>query len=300
MSQHILVMRGVQGSGKSLFAERWVKQDPENRGRVSRDDIRKTVFGSYTVDPDLEAAVTRIEHALIAALLASRKSVVVDNMNLRSKYVKEYLRIGQKHKVPVLHKDFPVDLEVALARNKNRERQVPERVIETTYRKYIQGGKFPEFPELEQENSSVIYIPDETLPKAVLVDVDGTAMKMSGLRGPYDWDKVIDDEPNLPVVETVKALHARGYKSIVLSGRDEICRDDTLLSLEVAGLPVDELFMRPNGDSRKDFIVKHELFDAHIRNRYNILLALDDRNSVVDFYRQELGLPVFQVNYGDF
>jgi predicted kinase len=301
MSQQLFVMRGVQGSGKSTFANDWVRKDPLNRARVNRDDIRFTVFGSYELPPELELAVTRVEHAMIAALLAARKSVVVDNVNLRAKYVKEYLKIAEKAKVVVLHKDFPIELEEALRRNANRDRKVPARVIEATHKRYIQSGKFPEFPQLEAEGVNLFaYIPNETLPKAVILDVDGTAMHMSETRGPYDWHKVLEDEPNNPVIETVHALAARGYKIIVMSGRDEVSKEDTLLSLEIAGVPVHEIFMRPEGDRRKDSIIKHELFDAHIRNRYNVLLALDDRQNVVDHYRQVLELPVFQVNYGDF
>ena len=51
---------------------------------------------------------------------------------------------------------------------------------------------------------------------------------------------------------------------------------------------------------RGDRVVKRELFDAHIRNQWNIVFALDDRDQVVDMYRQDLQLPVFQVNYGGF
>lgn len=301
MSQIMRIHRGVQGSGKSTEAIRWVNQDPLNRARVNRDDIRLSQFGSYELPQELEVAVTKVEHAIITALLAARKSVVVDNVNLKAKYVKEYLLIAEKANVPVVHQDFPVELETALARNAARDRKVPAHVIETTFKRYIQSGKFPPFPVLDYEAAAAgIYVPDETLPKAILLDVDGTAMKMGSHRGPFDWHKVIDDEPNPPVVETVKALHAQGYKVVVMSGRDEVCKTDTLLSLEVAGVPVDEIYMRPHNDYRKDTIIKRELFDAHIRERFNILLALDDRNSVVDTYRRDMGLPVFQVDYGDF
>jgi predicted kinase len=301
MSQHLLIVRGVQGSGKSTFAVDWLRKDPLNRARVNRDDIRFTNFGAYVLPQELEFAVTKIEHALITALLAAGKSVVVDNVNLKAKYVKEYQKIAAKANVPVLHKDFVVDIDVALARNAARDRKVPEDVILTTYKRHMQGGKFPAFPTLDVEATSLdIYVPDESLPKAILLDVDGTAMHMSPNRGPFDWAKVLDDTPNQAVIETVLALHARGYLIVVMSGRDDVAKEDTILSLEAAGVPIHEIHMRTAGDSRKDFVVKKELFDAHIRNRFNILVALDDRNQVVRLYRDVLQLPVFQVNDGDF
>ncbi|WP_157976840.1 phosphatase domain-containing protein [Taibaiella helva] len=58
--------------------------------------------------------------------------------------------------------------------------------------------------------------------------------------------------------------------------------------------------MHITGDSRKNAIVKKQLFDEAIRDRYYIEFVLDDRNQVVDMWRDELKLPSFQVYYGDF
>jgi len=44
--------------------------------------------------------------------------------------------------------------------------------------------------------------------------------------------------------------------------------------------------MRAAGDMRKDLIVKRELFDRHIRDRYRIAFVLDDRDQVVQITRQ--------------
>jgi len=60
-----------------------------------------------------------------------------------------------------------------------------------------------------------------------------------------------------------------------------------------------ELFMRPEGDMRKDSIVKTEIFDQRIRDKYNVVFAVDDRNAVVDNWR-EMGLCCVQVAPGNF
>ena len=57
--------------------------------------------------------------------------------------------------------------------------------------------------------------------------------------------------------------------------------------------------MRKTGDNRKDCIVKRELFDAHIKDKYYIDFILDDRNQVVNMWR-ELGFTVMQVADGNF
>ena len=57
--------------------------------------------------------------------------------------------------------------------------------------------------------------------------------------------------------------------------------------------------MRPKGDNRPDTEVKREIYEREIRDKYNVLLVIDDRNSVVQQWR-EMGLPCFQVAEGDF
>jgi hypothetical protein len=46
-------------------------------------------------------------------------------------------------------------------------------------------------------------------------------------------------------------------------------------------------------------VVKLELFDEHIRDQYDVQFVLDDRNQVVDMWRQ-LGLTCLQVGPGAF
>lgn len=301
-NQHMFVVRGLPGSGKSTFAKKWVAQDPENRVRISRDDLRHQLYGKYYgLTTSQESTITKIEWAQIKGALSARQSVIIDNQNLKDAYVYPYLKIALDHKVPVLHKDFNVDIDVVLAQNKEREKDriVPEDSILKFKRRYFKDGKFPPFPILAEKMDEA-YFPNPSLPKAILLDVDGTAMHIAPHRGPYDFHLVLDDLPNAAVVETVKAMKAQGFKVIVLSGRDDSCQEDTLLSLEDAGIEVDEIHMRKTGDRRKDFIIKKEIFNDKIRDSYNILYALDDRDTVVETYRKDLKIPVFQVNYGDF
>jgi hypothetical protein len=57
--------------------------------------------------------------------------------------------------------------------------------------------------------------------------------------------------------------------------------------------------MRKTGDSRKDSVVKDELYQEYVAGKYNVFLVLDDRSSVVEFWRSK-GFPCWQVNPGDF
>ena len=102
------------------------------------------------------------------------------------------------------------------------------------------------------------------------------------------------------VASLLTLLTKSGILVILFSGRDETCRNLTQEWLIENGVHYDDLFMRPKNDNRKDSLVKKELYEQHIKESYDVLFVLDDRNQVVDMWRKDLDLPCFQVNYGNF
>jgi hypothetical protein len=60
-----------------------------------------------------------------------------------------------------------------------------------------------------------------------------------------------------------------------------------------------ELFMRNANDYRPDEIVKKEIYEREIKGKYDIICVFDDRNKVVDMWREE-GFLCCQVAEGDF
>jgi hypothetical protein len=134
---------------------------------------------------------------------------------------------------------------------------------------------------------------------AIICDLDGT-LAIIGDRSPYDGSSCDKDKPNWPVILCVLAMYREKYDIIFMSGRYSKYRAPTEVFIKrwLPDVPY-ELFMRANGDNRKDAIVKQELYDANVRNQYNVLFVLDDRNQVVDFWRS-IGLTCFQVAPGDF
>ena len=118
-------------------------------------------------------------------------------------------------------------------------------------------------------------------------------------RGPYDWHKVGEDSRDYAIGYLVDVLEQVGFNIILVSGRDAVCRAETEKWLEDKEVEYVALFMRPEGDQRKDNIVKEEIFNNHIRNKYNVIFVLDDRNQVVEMWRS-LGLKCLQVADGDF
>jgi len=60
-----------------------------------------------------------------------------------------------------------------------------------------------------------------------------------------------------------------------------------------------ELYMPPAGSMEKDTIIKRRIFEQQIRDNLD-KFVLDDRNQVVDMWRNDIGLKVLQVAEGDF
>lgn len=133
----------------------------------------------------------------------------------------------------------------------------------------------------------------------IIVDLDGT-LAIHQDRRPFDWELVHTDLPNGPVVSVVRAMAAAGYAIVYCSGRDSVCREATQKWIEIHVGVQGPLYMRARGDNRKDSIVKRELYETHIEPAYRIAFVLDDRNQVVELWRNELGLTCFQVAPGDF
>jgi len=197
-----------------------------------------------------------------------------------------------------------VTVETCLARDRAREKPVGDDVILGMAQRFLGNAHYPlPLPdEVADEASLDVYVAKAGTPIAVMIDIDGTCALM-GTRSPFDETRVHEDAPNRPVLRCVQALIADGFHPIFCSGRTEACREVTARWLETH-LPVLEmveysLHMRAEGDMRKDAVVKRELFDAHIRDGYDVRFVLDDRDQVVEMWRS-LGLPVFQVAPGDF
>lgn len=298
----LIVTRGLPASGKSTWARQWVAVAPAERARVNRDDLRAMIFETPDYSHAQETAVTMAERATVKALLAAHRSVVVDATHLRPRYVREWARFAHANGAELEVTEFPIDVEEAITRDAARERVVGEDVIRGMVSRWLRKGDLQPLPDdmfdFTPEEADT-YQPPEGAPSAVIVDIDGTLALNTHGRSPYDLTRVSDDTPNRAVVEAVHAAYHQGARIIYLSGREDSCRDDTQAWLDRhVGIP-GPLHMRPAEDKRKDSLVKRELFDAHVRDHFDVLYVLDDRKQVVDAWRA-MGLTVFQVAEGDF
>lgn len=308
----IIVTRGLPGSGKSTWAERVVQAEDWPHVIVERDQLRQALFNSWwTGKQEDEEKVTRYQEKLVRLHLSEGTSVIISDTHLPDRSVKKWLKIGAEFNVPVEVKDFrDVPLETVLLHNEQRnywaEKVVPEEVIRDKYNRFIKGRDLTKevtyTPSTKAEIEPYVQPAEPAYPRlnAVIFDIDGT-LAIMGDRSPYDGAAVWKDTPNYDVA-TALNLHREAQHTIyIVSGRDEVYREVTEKWLDSHGIKYDELLMRPTeeGNKREDSIIKHELFNKHIRPLgYRILGVYDDRHRVLRMWRQ-LGLTTFHVNGPD-
>ncbi len=288
---HVIFTRGMQASGKSTWAEQFIKEN-QNYKRVNRDSFRHMI-SAYTFDDENEKIVTVLENHSIQHLLLKGYNLIIDKMNLNNKQLEkdiDYIKatILGMNKIPEIEiKEFPITLGEAIERDKKRNFPISEKVLKKTWHKYE--------VELKQmiEKHKPKYEWNGSLPYAIICDIDGT-LAHSPNRKIFDFKEVINDELIHPVWSILDKYN-KNTEIILLSGREETCRKETEGWLKIKHVPYNNLYMRKEKDYRDDTIVKRELFNENVRGKYQPLFVIDDRPSVVQTWI-DMGLFVFNCN----
>ena len=141
----------------------------------------------------------------------------------------------------------------------------------------------------------------------IVFDMDGTLALVGDRikhieKTPKDWDSFfsesMSDLPNNPIIDIFIALEEIGKDIIIVTGRDERYRNETLRWLTFQGILIHtrDLYMRPAYDKGKDTEIKKELVADFA---HDIEMVFEDRSSVVKMWR-EMGITCLQVADGDF
>jgi len=293
----IMILRGLPASGKSTFAIEYVRENPDYI-RINRDSIRQMLGVSFS--KSVEKIVKSFRNIMIVEALNRGYNVIIDDTNLGDRNIRYFEQLCNVMDVNLIINDtfMNVDLDTLLYRNKNREKQVPEQVIIDMYNKFVNSENVVKY-----ENVKPSFVYDENKKKCVVCDVDGT-LALHWNRSPFEFNRVDEDVANIPVIEMLSRMSFDEVDFVVVSGREgtKECMDKTrnwLMDNLPDSIQQMRLYMRKEGDNRKDYIIKQEIYNDFIKDEYNVLFVLDDRNQTVDSWRN-LGLHCFQVNYGNF
>jgi hydroxymethylpyrimidine pyrophosphatase-like HAD family hydrolase len=142
----------------------------------------------------------------------------------------------------------------------------------------------------------------------IIFDIDGTLADLTHRRHwvttkPKNWpafDKGIPfDTPHEDIIHLNHLLDEAGHRIILVSGRSDRSRAQTLMWLSKYDVRFHGLMMRKDGDYRSDDIVKEEILDELLSQGYNPKMVFDDRDRVVAMWRRR-GIRTLQVAPGDF
>jgi predicted kinase len=265
--------KGLPASGKTTWAKEQVKASKGTCVRINKDDLRAMVDAGLWSRENEERILHTRNKLIITYLEDPRvRTIIVDDTNLAPKHEKSLKQLADKFDAFFRVEDFThVPLNECIQRDAMRSFPVGKKVILDMWRQY--GRKYL--------YTAPAYI--EGLPDAVIIDIDGTIATHEGVRGPFEWDKVELDLPRKTVLNTAASLaNDNDAYMLFTSGRDEVCRDSTYNWLNKL-VDMDnkcKLFMRKQKDMRKDSIVKEELYNEYIKDKYNVIAIFDDRASV--------------------
>jgi predicted kinase len=288
-------MIGIPASGKTSFAENIITKN-DKWVRVSRDDFRFMLSANYTPPNKIESLITTLVVSTIRQALSQKLNVIVDQCNTKLSYINSLLN-EFKYEADINYQIMDIDLDKAIQRDSLRDRTVGETDIKRMYKEYKNLLQTFDFKPVLKQNRPVL-IPDLNVDNpAVIFDIDGTLAQMNG-RGPFEWHRVGNDHYVHVVIEQIEFHKNKGRTIILVSGREDICKDKTEEWLNKGNIYYDHLFMRPGGNYDKDSKIKQNIFNNFIKPNYNVIAIYDDRLQVIDMWNKQ-GLFVFNVNQGN-
>ena len=242
MKGKLLILAGISGSGKSTYAHELWMSNPDRYVIVNRDKVRELLFGYTEANVRMyyrdtlpkmgkfEKQVTRYCDTLINDGLNHGKTVIIDATNLQLKYLRQFNYWNVETELVLCD----VDVETAVHRDSMRTRKVGRDVIERQYAQYrslqsmlLKNGVADMFHQ-----TSIEMNPDN--PPCFIFDIDGTLAHMNrgkGGRSPYDWNRVLEDNRDVPTYLMTKFIALeKSYnhvlsdepRIIICTGRDDI------------------------------------------------------------------------------
>lgn len=286
----LIITCGLSGSGKSTYAESLVKTGfvEINRDTVRFDHYCKGVqdWGLYKFTKERETYVSKVCWQDWRTWVEFGNNVVVSDCNLDKKYHEYWENLAEEAGYDFEVKYFDMSLEEAYKRDLRRGgKAVGRDVLNRQWKQWL------------KITGRRVYEPDTNLPTAVVSDVDGTVAEMYN-RSPYDWDRVGQDYPRLEIIKIIESyVKAGSHQLIFVSGRDGSCYNETRKWLtKYVSIPF-QLYMRHEGDTTKDTLVKEEIVFNKLEPSFNIVAWFDDRPCVIRKIK-DLGIQVCDVSRG--
>lgn len=293
----LYVTIGVPCSGKTTWA------NGTGLNTVSRDLERKTIFGEYRMGSfKEEKVITKIVEYKTKQLLKIG-DVILDNTHLKETYLNEIIGTYKNCNIEFKVFQTPTISEFEsrnILRIVNEGKDIPLEVFKKMCKQFqslvipddIKGSYKKNEPRLKNH---ILEVNENDF---IGVDLDGTLALIND-RSPYDGGACSTD-----VVNGVVADIMSKYKNVIIfSGRnsDNGGKEATEKWLSDNNINYTELYMRKEKDTRPDTVIKEEMYnEAIVSKGRRLAFQIDDRDSIVDMWRNKLNIHVMQCYYGDF
>lgn len=267
------MLKGLPASLKTTWAKERLKRGGCNR--ISMDDIRDSVLGGWSEKKERLALQMRDE--MIKATIRQGRDAIVDATNLNPVHERRLRALAEKigARFEVEDSFLSASPEECIERDLHRgDKAVGAKVIYDMYHKWVRPK------------------PDKVLEKSnkrrcILCDLDGCLARNNG----RDWDdltRVEEDSVNPLISFLIDCVNEAGdfYADIILiTGRDESCREATERWLDKNCIQYEKLLMRAEGDERRNEDVKEDLYIKYVEPYYAVAGVIDDNLNCISMWR---------------
>ena len=118
-SLKILILIGIPASGKSTWSKEYALRNADYV-RVNRDDFRHMLKNASLCENKIEDMITELVEKTIESSLSKRLNVIVDNTNLKGKYLDAIIE-RFKYQADIDFRLFDISPAKAIERDKERE-----------------------------------------------------------------------------------------------------------------------------------------------------------------------------------
>jgi predicted kinase len=119
----VILLIGLPGSGKSTWAAQ------QNHVVLSSDQMRFVLCGDETNQTIHAQVFAALRYLLRERLKLRQEATIIDATNLRRRDRRQFRQIAREHEAEIEAVFFDVPFELALARNRSRQRVVPEEAM---------------------------------------------------------------------------------------------------------------------------------------------------------------------------
>lgn len=341
--KRVLILRGISGSGKSTFANKLVSEgyhivsrDQLRLNLLGREGLEK--YFEAGMEFNLEEYITKLEEREIVGHLIKKHKLIIDNTHTKRVYVQALVNLffetdTDPDEVEMI--EFNISIEEARKRCDLRDKKpISNEVLQRQFNAMQDKFSLMDFRLNEEAGyhgwiprpisrkgkildgiyhcrewfvpdfDTIPYIPDQSLPRGVIIDLDGTSAHRVILTEPnihmrsyYSYKEVFEDEPDILTKAIIGGLMSHNIEPVFLSGRKRFdIEDGEKIDVEALtkryiekklGVIEPTLFMRDpvkdvddNGRDLKDDKVKHRILHEEVAPQFNIIGALDDRARV--------------------